>query len=78
MTSLCETLVVPMKTILILEDNDERIAAFQKAVAALGDGFDLKVWRDAPSMIAECEHVLPDSGFDFTRSRSESDAGCDG
>jgi len=25
-----------MKTILILEDNDERIAAFQKAVAALG------------------------------------------
>jgi ADP-ribosylglycohydrolase len=44
-----------MKTILILEDNDERISAFQKAVAALGDGFDLKVWRDAPSMIAECD-----------------------
>jgi ADP-ribosylglycohydrolase len=44
-----------MKTILILEDNDERVAAFQKAVATLGDGFDLKVWRDAPSMIAECE-----------------------
>lgn len=44
-----------MKSILLLEDNDERIAAFQKCVAALGDGFDLKVWRDAPSMIAECE-----------------------
>ncbi len=43
-----------MKTILILEDNDERIAGFQKAVAELGDGFDLKIWRDAPSMIAEC------------------------
>lgn len=44
-----------MKTILILEDNDERIAAFQKAVAVLGDGFELRIWRDAPSMIAECE-----------------------
>jgi ADP-ribosylglycohydrolase len=47
------------KTILILEDNDERIAAFQIAVAALGAGFELKVWRDAPSMIAECEAFFP-------------------
>lgn len=47
------------KTILILEDNDERIAAFQKAVATLGDGFELRVWRDAPSMIAECEAFFP-------------------
>jgi hypothetical protein len=44
-----------MNTILILEDNDERLAAFQRAVAALGADFELKVWRDAPSMIAECE-----------------------
>lgn len=48
-----------MKTILILEDNDQRIAAFQKAVAALGDDFELKVWRDAPSMMAECESFFP-------------------
>jgi ADP-ribosylglycohydrolase len=48
-----------MKTILILEDNDERIAAFQKTVASLGDGFELRVWRDAPSMIAECEAFFP-------------------
>lgn len=48
-----------MKTILILEDNDERVAAFQKTIAALGDGLELKVWRDAPSMIAECETFLP-------------------
>ena len=48
-----------MKTILILEDNDERIAAFQKTVAALGGGFELKIWRDAPSMIAECEAFFP-------------------
>ncbi len=37
-----------MKNILILEDNDERIAAFQKTVPALGEDFNLKVWRDAP------------------------------
>ncbi len=48
-----------MKTILILEDNDERAAAFQQAVAALGDGFEAKVWRDAPSMIAEGEVFFP-------------------
>ena len=41
-----------MKSIL-LEDNDDRISAFQRTVAALG--FDLKIWRDAPSMIAESE-----------------------
>src|ERR1044072_5534382 len=52
-----------MKTILILEDNDERIAAFQKTVASLGDGFELKVWRDAPSMIAECEQFFPSTAF---------------
>lgn len=48
-----------MKTILILEDNDERIAAFQKTAAGLGDGIELKVWRDAPSMMAECESWFP-------------------
>lgn len=47
-----------MKAILILEDNDERIAAFQKAAATLGEGFELKVWRDAPSMCAECERYF--------------------
>lgn len=51
-----------MKTILILEDNAERIAAFQKAVAGLG-GFELKVWRDAPSMIAESEAFFPRTGL---------------
>lgn len=47
-----------MKTILILEDNDERIAAFRKAVATLGDDFQPKIWRDAHSMIAECEEFF--------------------
>ena len=47
------------QTILILEDNDDRIAGFEAAVARLGGGFDLKIWRDAPSMIAECEPFFP-------------------
>jgi ADP-ribosylglycohydrolase len=46
------------RTILILEDNDERIAMFEKAVAALGDRFELKVWRDAVSMCSECEQYF--------------------
>jgi len=30
---------MPLKrSILILEDNDERVAGFQKVIAALGDG----------------------------------------
>jgi ADP-ribosylglycohydrolase len=48
-----------MKSILILEDNDERIAAFQRAVASLGPEFELKIWRDVPSMQADCEQYFP-------------------
>ena len=47
------------KSILILEDNDERIAAFEKTVASLKGEFELRVWRDAPTMIAECESFFP-------------------
>lgn len=48
-----------MKTILLLEDNDERLAGFRKAVASLGDGHELMVWRDAPAMITECAQWFP-------------------
>jgi ADP-ribosylglycohydrolase len=51
--------VPALKTILMLEDNDERIVAFQTVVAALGEGFELKIWRDAPAMIAECDVFFP-------------------
>ncbi|HEV2691844.1 MAG TPA: cyclic-phosphate processing receiver domain-containing protein, partial [Verrucomicrobiae bacterium] len=47
------------QTILILEDNDERIAGFKKAVGELGNGYELKVWRDAHSMIENCEEYFP-------------------
>lgn len=46
------------RTILVLEDNDERIEAFQKTVALLGAGYELKIWRDAPSMIGEAEEFF--------------------
>jgi len=48
-----------VKTILILEDNSERMAAFRRAVESLGDEWLLKAWPDAPSMIAECESHFP-------------------
>ena len=47
-----------MKTILLLEDNDERITGFERVVKGLGE-FELRIWRDAPSMIAECEAFFP-------------------
>jgi ADP-ribosylglycohydrolase len=47
------------RNILILEDNDERIADFTKAVKQLGDGYEVKFWRDALSMCQECEAFFP-------------------
>jgi ADP-ribosylglycohydrolase len=50
-----------MTTILVLEDNEDRIHGFQKAVAGLGRSFDLRIWRDAPSMMAECASLFPNA-----------------
>jgi ADP-ribosylglycohydrolase len=52
-----------MKTILILEDNDERIAGFQSIVASLGSGFDLKIWTSAHDMCRECERYFSDAAL---------------
>jgi ADP-ribosylglycohydrolase len=52
-----------MKTILILEDNEDRISAFQRSIALLRDGFELKLWRDASSMCAECEADFPSAAL---------------
>jgi hypothetical protein len=48
-------------TIIILEDNDDRILAFKSAVASLGSSFSLRLWRDAPTMIAQCGDCLWDT-----------------
>ncbi|HAB16254.1 MAG TPA: hypothetical protein PLX89_07535 [Verrucomicrobiota bacterium] len=45
-------------TILILEDNEERIAAFELAVAAIDPNLKLQVWHDAPAMIVEAPSWL--------------------
>lgn len=50
-----------MKTLLLLEDNAERIAAFEAVVRQLGDDWQMRVWRDAPTMIAECEDCFDDT-----------------
>jgi hypothetical protein len=62
------------KTILILQENDEIIAAFQKTIAPTGDGFELKGWRKATSMCADCEEHFHTAAPDFARSRSVSGA----
>jgi ADP-ribosylglycohydrolase len=45
--------------ILILEDSESRITGFKQAVAQLDEPYELKIWNDAPSMIAECEQFFP-------------------
>ena len=47
-----------MKTLLLLEDNSERIAGFEAIVSQLGNNWRLRVWRDAPTMLAECEEFF--------------------
>lgn len=44
-----------MKTLLLLEDNSERIAGFETALRELGADWRMRVWRDAPKMLSECE-----------------------
>jgi ADP-ribosylglycohydrolase len=50
-----------MKTLLLLEDNAERIAAFETVIRELGEDWQLRVWHDAPTMIAECEDCFADT-----------------
>jgi ADP-ribosylglycohydrolase len=46
------------RPILLLENSEERVARFRKIVAELGAPHELKVWRDAQSMLAECEQFF--------------------
>ncbi len=48
-----------MKTILFLEDNEERTVQFRTAISRLGAEYEAKSWRDAHSMCAECETFFP-------------------
>jgi ADP-ribosylglycohydrolase len=50
-----------MKTLLLLEDNAERIATFAAVVRELGEDWQVRVCRDALTMIAECEGCFADT-----------------
>jgi hypothetical protein len=54
---------VKRSTILILEDNAERLCDFEGAVSQLGPGLRLQTWRDAKRMMAECHEVLHDAAL---------------
>jgi ADP-ribosylglycohydrolase len=64
-------------TILLLEDNSERVRKFESAVAQLGADYKLRVWRDTVKMMAECHEVLPDAALvlldhDLTKEHQDS------
>lgn len=44
-----------MKTLLLLEDNAERIVEFEEAVRQLGTDWQIRIWRDAGAMLTEWE-----------------------
>src|SRR5215472_15249769 len=50
-------------TILLLEDDADRVNRFESAVAQLGPSYRLRVWHDARRMIAECHEVLADTAL---------------
>jgi ADP-ribosylglycohydrolase len=47
--------------IAILEDNPERLQEFQSSVSQLGEGYEIRTWRDANRMMAECHEVLAET-----------------
>jgi hypothetical protein len=53
LTAISESGRVRMKTILLLEDNDDRIAGFKSVVHEFGGDWQVRVWRDALTMLAE-------------------------
>jgi ADP-ribosylglycohydrolase len=54
---------MPRHVILILEDNDERISAFSVVVAGMVPECQLRLWRDAPSFMAEARAWLPQASL---------------
>lgn len=46
-------------TILILEDSEDRIEGFERAVRSVDAPWQIKIWHEAPAMLAEYESHLP-------------------
>lgn len=51
------------RVLLILDDDRNRLYGFEQVVGGLGEGWEIRTWRDAPSMIAEIDRHLPDAGL---------------
>ena len=71
---------MPHRTILILEDDEDRERGFRSAVASLGREFGVRIWRDAPTMIAEspacfAEACLISLDHDLQAVAGEADPG---
>ncbi|HUS36031.1 MAG TPA: ADP-ribosylglycohydrolase family protein [Verrucomicrobiae bacterium] len=47
-----------VNTLLLLEDNDERVAAFSAVVREEMPKWELRIWRDAVTMMTECLECL--------------------
>jgi hypothetical protein len=68
------------RTILILEDDNDRVRGFQSAVASLGWEFGVRIWRGAVTMIAEsparfAKACLISLDHDLQTMAGESDPG---
>jgi ADP-ribosylglycohydrolase len=50
-------------TIIVLEDNPDRLRDFEFAVTQLGSSYRLRSWRDANRMMAECHDALADAAL---------------
>jgi hypothetical protein len=69
------------RLLLVLDDDRNRLYGFEQVVARLGDGWEIRTWRDAPSMLAELDRVMPGAGLIsldhdlYADSRSDPDPG---
>lgn len=50
-----------MKRVLILEENAQRRAEFERVAQTMG--LEVKLWDDAMAMQSECEHYLPNAAL---------------
>lgn len=50
---------VKRNLILILEDNADRIAGFQRVISTLNPALSVRIWKDASEMIAQAAELLP-------------------
>jgi hypothetical protein len=58
---LAHATVLNNYTVMVLEDNEDLARKFERAVAALGSQFKLRLWRDAPTMKAQCGNALAET-----------------